>query len=99
VRVRLDDADPHVRMGMTAEATAVVESRQNVLVIPNQYIRLDRVLDKAYVSVPEPDGTLREIEVTLGLQGQDTSEIVAGLREGNVIAVRLGGDAIPGLGG
>lgn len=99
VRVRLENADPHVRVGMTAEATAVVESRRNVLVVPNQYIRLDRVLDQAYVNVPEPDGTLREVEVTLGLQGQDNSEIVAGLSEGDIVAVNLAGDAIQVLGG
>lgn len=99
VRVRLADADPHVRVGMTAEASAIVESRQHVLVVPNQYIRLDRILDRAYVNVLDPDGTVSEVEVTLGLQGQDNSEIVAGLREGDILAVNLAADAIPGLGG
>lgn len=99
VRVRLEDLDPRVRVGMTAEATAVVESRQNVLVVPNQYIRIDRVRNQAYVNLLQPDGTLREVEVTLGLQGQDNSEILAGLSEGDVVAVSLAGDAIPGFGG
>jgi multidrug efflux pump subunit AcrA (membrane-fusion protein) len=99
VGVRLDQSDPRVRVGMTAEATAVVESRQDVLVVPNQYIRLDRVLDKAFVNLLNPDGTLTEVEVTLGLQGDDNSEILSGVSEGDVIAISLAGDAIPGLGG
>ena len=99
VRVRLDNSDPRVRVGMTAEATAVVESRQNVLVVPNQYIRIDRVLDQAYVNLLEEDGTLREVEITLGLQGQDNSEIVSGLREGDIAAVNLAGDSIGVFGG
>jgi multidrug efflux pump subunit AcrA (membrane-fusion protein) len=99
VQVRLDDSDARVRVGMTAEASVVVESRADVLVVPNQYIRLDRTRNQAFVNLLDADGTLREVEVTLGLQGEDNSEIVAGLNEGDVIAVNLAGDAIPGLGG
>lgn len=99
VRVRLDEGDPRVRVGMTAEASVVVESREDVLVVPNQYIRLDRARNQAFVNLLNADGTLREVEVTLGLQGEENSEIVGGLREGDILAVNLAGDAIPGLGG
>lgn len=99
VRVRLLTQDPRARVGMTAEAAVVVETRSDVLVVPNQYIRLDRLRRDAFVNLLEPDGTLREVSVTLGLQGQDSSEVIAGLREGDVIAVDLSGDAIPFLGG
>jgi HlyD family secretion protein len=99
VLVRLDETEPRVRVGMTAEAAVVVESRSDVLVVPNQYIRLDRGRNRAYVNLLNADGTLEEIEVTLGLQGQDSSEIVSGLREGDVVAVDLGGDALGLFGG
>lgn len=99
VRVRLDETDPRVRVGMTAEAVVVVESRADVLVVPNQYIRLDRGRNRAYVNLLNADGTLQEVEVTLGLQGQDSSEILSGLREGDVVAVDLGGDALGLFGG
>jgi len=99
VRVRLLTEDPRARVGMTAEAAVVVETRSDVLVVPNQYIRLDRLRRNAFVNLLEPDGTLREVSVTLGLQGQDSSEVIAGLREGDVIAVDLSGDTIPFLGG
>jgi HlyD family secretion protein len=97
--VRLMGDSEQVRVGMTAEASVVVESRQGVLVIPNAYIRLDRQRGGAFVNVVQPDNTLLEVPVTLGLQGQDRSEITSGLRAGDVIAVDLSADAIGLLGG
>ena len=97
--VRLSEDDPRVRVGMTAEALVVVESREGVLVVPNAYIRLDRQRGGAYVNLVEANGTLREVQVTLGLQGQDRSEVTAGLSEGDVIGVDLSADSIGIFGG
>jgi HlyD family secretion protein len=99
VLVRLDETEPRVRVGMTAEAAVVVESREDVLVVPNQYIRLDRGRNRAFVNLLKADGTLEEVEITLGLQGQDSSEVVSGLSEGDIVAVDLGGDALGLFGG
>ena len=95
VNVRLGEIDdPRLRVGMTAEASVIVEERRDVLIVPNLYIRLDRQNDQAFVNVMRADGTLEEIEVTLGLQGADVSEITAGLREGDIVAVDLAADEI-----
>lgn len=100
VRVRLDEIDDaRIRVGMTAEASIIVEARQDILLVPNQYIRLDRRSNQAFVNVLQPDGTLQEIEVVLGLQGDAASEILSGLVVGDVIAIDLSGDAIPFVGG
>jgi len=73
--------------------------KRDVLIVPNLYIRLDRELDKAFVNSVQPDGKLAEVEVKLGLQGQDSSEIVSGLNPGDVIAVDLSSDRISIFGG
>ncbi|MDX2160130.1 MAG: efflux RND transporter periplasmic adaptor subunit [bacterium] len=100
VQVQLDQVDdPRVRVGMTAEAAVVVEARDGVIVVPNLYIRLDRTTNTAFVNVLNAAGQLEEIEVTLGLQGPDASEILAGLREGDVVAVDLAGDSLSLFGG
>ena len=99
VRVRLDGFDPRVRVGLTADASVVVDERTQVLVVPNEYIRLDRLRDKSYVNIVNSDGLLEEIEVQLGLRGQDSSEIVSGLQAGDVLAVDLGGDQLSIFGG
>jgi hypothetical protein len=67
--------------------------------VPNLYIRLDRELNKAYVNIVRPNGELEEIEVKLGLQGQDSSEVISGLAPDDVIAVDLSSDQIAIFGG
>jgi HlyD family secretion protein len=99
VKVTLDASDSRIRVGMTADASVVVEKRENVLIVPNLYIRLDRDLDKAFVNLVQPDGKLAEVEVKLGLQGQDSSEIVSDLKPGDQIAVDLSSDRISIFGG
>ena len=99
VHVRLDANDPRVRAGMTSEASVAVDQKSNVLSVPNEYIRLDRLHDKAYVNVVDKNGHLEETEVTLGLQGDDTSEVISGIEKGDVLAVSLGGDSLAIFGG
>jgi HlyD family secretion protein len=99
VLVRLDETHPDVRVGMTAEAAFISQSVQDVLIVPNQYIRLVRNNDSAYVNLLQPDGSLLEVEVTLGFQGRDTSQILSGVSEGDVIAVDLAGDSLSLFGG
>lgn len=99
VQIRLDSVDPRVRPGMTAEASVIVEERADVLVVPNEYIRLDRQRGTAFVNIVTAEGGLQEVEVTLGLQGRDTSEIVSGVSAGDVLAVDLGGDRLSFIGG
>ncbi len=100
VRVLLEQADdPRVRAGMTAEAAVVVDRRENVLIVPNLYIRLDRTNNLAFVSVVNAAGQLEEVEVTLGLQGEEVSEITGGVPEGAVVGVDLAGDSLSIFGG
>jgi HlyD family secretion protein len=99
VEVALTGSDPRVRPGMTSEAEVVVDSRADVLVVPNQYIRLDRRANTAFVNLLQSDGTLREIQVTLGLQGAQSSEVVSGLAAGDVIAASTSGQPLSFFGG
>jgi len=94
VEIALEGQDERARVGMTAEATIVIEEKQDVLVVPNLYIRLDRRSGRAFVNVLRPDDRIEEVEVTLGLRGQEDSEILSGLEEGDLIAVNLGGGGL-----
>ncbi len=99
VEVQLDRNDSRIRSGMTAEAAVVVDEKQNVLSVPNEYIRLDRQRGKAYVNIVDRNGKLQEVEVILGLQGEDSSEILGGIVAGDVLAIDLGGDSLGIFGG
>jgi HlyD family secretion protein len=89
VRIDLDPAEAAIRPGMTTAATIVVEEVDDVLVVPNLYLRLDRQLDQTFVKVLQADGTLVEREVELGIQDEMVSEVLSGLEEGDIVAFDL----------
>lgn len=85
-RFALDDVDPRVRLGMTGEAFIVLEQRNNVLIVPNNFLRIEAD-GRAFADVLGADNQEKEVEVQLGLQGDEYSEIVSGLRAGDVIVI------------
>ncbi len=87
VRVALDATDQPVRVGMTATATIIVNELRAVLMVPNRFIRLDRVTAKAYITVQEGVNSFREVEVTLGLRNEIASQIVSGVEAGTTIVL------------
>lgn len=99
VRLLLADMDPRVRVGMTADSSIIVETRSDVLIVPNQYIRLDRDTGSAFVNLVASDGTFTEVEIELGLQGADSSEVISGLKAGDLIGIDLSSDSIAFGGG
>lgn len=88
VRIALNEADPRIRVGMTTEASIVIEERSGVIVIPNAYIRRDRD-NRAYVNIVQGNKLLRDVPIELGLIGQTMSEVTEGLTIGNVIGLDL----------
>jgi HlyD family secretion protein len=89
VRVALDPTGAPVRVGMTASATIVVTELHDVLRVPNLYVRLDRRTNQAFVNFVNPDSSLTEIPVALGLRTEEYGEVVGGLNEGDVVGINL----------
>lgn len=86
VIISLDKTDLPVRGGMSANADVITNVRENVLVIPNWTIRIDRQTGKAYVNIQRGD-KIEEIEIVTGLRNTNESEVVSGLNEGDVLVV------------
>jgi HlyD family secretion protein len=86
VIIGLDKTDQPVRGGMSANADVITNVRENVLVVPNWTIRIDRQTGKAYVYVKRGD-KVEEIEIVTGLRNANESEVVSGLNEGDVLVV------------
>jgi HlyD family secretion protein len=85
-RFALDEIDPRVRIGMTGEAFVILETREDVLVVPNNFLNI-AADGSAFVEMLDANNQEIQIEVQLGLQGDEFSEVVSGLREGDVIVV------------
>jgi HlyD family secretion protein len=86
VIIGLDPTKLPVRGGMSANADVITEVRDNVLIVPNWTIRIDRQTGRAYVYVQRGD-KIEEIEIVTGLRNANESEVVSGLSEGEVLVV------------
>lgn len=95
--VILNEISPIMRVGMTVEADIITESRTNVLRVPNKFLREDD--DITFVSILQPDGTLKDVPIQLGLRGAIYSEVTSGISSGTQIAITTSStQSIPGPG-
>jgi HlyD family secretion protein len=82
VRVRLDETDENIRIGMSATATIIVNELENALIAPNRFIRIDRNSGQAFVTIERSTGVFEEIPVELGLRNETESQILSGAAVG-----------------
>lgn len=75
-----------LRAEMTTQCTVYVDSRDDVLKIPNDAVKW---IDGGQVVFVLRGRGVEPVRVTLGMQGQDFSEVLAGLEEGDVVATRV----------
>jgi multidrug efflux pump subunit AcrA (membrane-fusion protein) len=85
IRFPFDETLP-IRAGMTANATLTTSERQDVLLIPNRAITVDRQTSK-YTVKRVDGGEITEVEVTIGLRDSDLTEITSGLQEGDQVSI------------
>jgi HlyD family secretion protein len=81
----LNDTDPRLRTGQTAEAGVIVGGVDNTLVLPSAAVQ--RAGNTGIVQVQQPDGSIRRVQVELGLVGDRTTQILAGLSLGQKVVL------------
>jgi HlyD family secretion protein len=86
VRVGLDPGDAPLRAGMTANVDIVTERRDNVLLVPNRFISIDRTTGQAFVD-RAVGSQVQPTEIQIGLRDELSSEVRAGLEEGDVVVL------------
>jgi macrolide-specific efflux system membrane fusion protein len=79
VTISFDVQDKRLNPGMTASASIITRVDTNVLMVPNSAIKTD-TSGASYVQVLDtPNGTPRDVTVTVGPAGETDTEIVSGL--------------------
>jgi multidrug efflux pump subunit AcrA (membrane-fusion protein) len=76
-----------IRPGMTANMTIVVADKKNVLVVPTRAIIDGKQGKVVRVITDAKKKTFTETPVTLGIEGDDGTEVMSGLSEGQSIVV------------
>lgn len=87
VTINIQDADIRLRPGMSANASIIVQEVDDVLIVPNWAIRLDRDTGEAFVNRLEADGTVTEVVVETGLRNEQYSQVLSGLEIGDTVVV------------
>ncbi len=88
VTIAIEPGDAPLRAGMSADAAITTDRRDNVLIIPNRLIQIDRDNDKLYVEKLLEDGEIARVEIKIGMRNEQYSEVVDGLEEGDKIVLR-----------
>ena len=87
VRVEIDPAGQPLLSTMSTTASIVTNNANNVVRIPNNYIRIDRQANKEYASVKQPDGTFQDVQLVLGTANATYTEVKSGLHAGDIVAI------------
>lgn len=82
VNVPKDDNNPLFRIGMTADATFVIQEKNNVIAIPLVFIKSEN--NKQYVTRKNGNTKVKTYVVT-GLESDNLVEITSGLSEGDIV--------------
>ena len=87
VTINIEESAAELRPGMSASAAITVDELDEVLVVPNWAVRLDRETGEAFALIRRGDGTIEEVVVETGLRNEQFSEIVSGLSDGDVVVL------------
>lgn len=84
VDIQLDNPDPRLRYGMTAQVSITVASEKNVLMISSSSVIRDG--EKTFVEVLKtPDALGEPREISISLSSKDMVVVTSGLKEGELI--------------
>lgn len=88
VDVLANHTPEHMRAGMTANVTFIIERRDGVLMLPNESLRRGEK-GNTVVLVRNPDGKVAEVEVQTGLTDGKVTEISKGLQENQMVLTEI----------
>lgn len=76
-----------IRAGYSANASLVLETKENILVIPEALLQFDKVTDKPYVEVAVGDQKFERKDIEIGISDGINVEIISGLTESDKVKV------------
>ncbi len=83
-RIELPLGVRSLKSNMSANVSIITRKLKDVLVIPNKYVRIDPGNGKAYV-YKEANGELKKVYVELGVRGDQYSQVISGVEEGDEV--------------
>jgi HlyD family secretion protein len=87
VIVLIDSQDAPFRIGMNVTADIETERLEDVIVVPNRAVQIDRETGHAYVDLVVDDQTIERSEITLGRRDSTVSQVLSGLEAGDLVTI------------
>ena len=85
ITLELDTPDPKIKAGMFATIRLIIRERRNVIRVPREAVI---AADESVSVFVVEDGAARKKTITVGLQGEDMTEVLSGLEEGDVVVIQ-----------
>jgi multidrug efflux pump subunit AcrA (membrane-fusion protein) len=85
VTFQLDNTDPTIKPGMTANVSVTTAKADGVLNVTSSAVRTSG--GSSYVMVVQPDGTEKQVDVVVGLKGDTTTEITGAVKAGDTVSL------------
>lgn len=81
VKVNFDEKNfDGLKIGMTGDAKFILETRENTLYLPSQFIHAD--IKGKYVNL----GSIKnKVYIQVGIENEDNTEILSGINEGDIV--------------
>ena len=84
VTVAVKNPSPEVKTGMTANVNIITDERNDVLTVPNRAVR---TVGRQKMATVQFEGQQLQAPIVTGMSGDSQTEIVSGLKEGDVVLV------------
>nr|WP_320025033.1 efflux RND transporter periplasmic adaptor subunit [uncultured Acetobacterium sp.] len=85
VTLTVDQTDAKFQQGMSVAVTLIVQQKKDILTLSNKAITLTD--GKQFVKMRDENGALKDVEITTGFSDGRVSEVVSGLKDGDLIIV------------
>lgn len=85
VTIVLNEMDPRLKDGQTAQANVITGQVDNVLVVPSAAVQ--QAGGTGVVTVLDPDGKQRQAQVQLGMTGDNMTQVLSGLQMGQTVVL------------
>ena len=86
VRVSKEDSS-FLKPEMTTHSKIIFSEQQNILIAPNASVKFEKGKQVVY-KITGPD-KVQQMEVRTGIRGEDNTEIISGVSEGDMLATKL----------
>ncbi len=84
--IRLDNDPETILANMAASANIITQAKDNILLVPSSSIQTQN--DQVYIRVLK-NNKLQEVNVEIGLSSDSETEIISGIKEGDVIITSI----------